>query len=146
VSGTQHGFTPVQGQSNGALARKFAATRGKGAHTGLTKTHHTPTRTRRHGAHTKPVHVKDTPAPNGDPTTPKPHSTPKATAEPKTAPTPKSQPAPNAKAHAPKAGAPTSSGPAPQTTPAGPTASAPAPVVSPARPGAAKGDGKPHAG
>jgi RNA polymerase sigma factor (sigma-70 family) len=47
ASGTEHGFTPVQGQSNGAAARQFALTRGKGKHSGITKTHHATTRVRK---------------------------------------------------------------------------------------------------
>jgi hypothetical protein len=49
AAGKKHGFTPVKRGSSGDAARKFAATRGKGKHTGLTKSH-TPTRA--HGAPT----------------------------------------------------------------------------------------------
>ncbi|MFL5894009.1 MAG: RNA polymerase sigma factor [Thermoleophilaceae bacterium] len=92
ASGTAHGFTPIQGESNGARAREFAATRGKGKHLGLTRTHHTATRTR--PAHTRhgPAHVKArrapmrrpaaTPAPSSDstPTTTTEQSAPSAPA------------------------------------------------------------------
>jgi RNA polymerase sigma factor (sigma-70 family) len=36
-SGREHGFTPTRGESNGARAREFAATRGKGKKKGLAK-------------------------------------------------------------------------------------------------------------
>jgi RNA polymerase sigma factor (sigma-70 family) len=92
-SGTAHGFTPVQGGSNGAKARQFAATRGQGNHTGLTKTK-TPTRKRTHHktATSKPVHVKKTPAPKGHTPPPKtePGTAPNTQSTPKT-PAPKSQ-------------------------------------------------------
>ena len=68
ASGTAHGFTPTTGQSNGAAARQFAATRGKGKHTGTIIKHHkkgahTPVRTVTPPKRTKPAHVKSTPAP-----------------------------------------------------------------------------------
>lgn len=52
ASGTRHGFTPITGQSNGAQARQFAATRGRGVHGGTVHKHVT-----RH-SHVKRVHVK----------------------------------------------------------------------------------------
>jgi RNA polymerase sigma factor (sigma-70 family) len=137
-SGARHGFTPIQGESNGARARQFAATRGNGRHTGLTKTRHTPTRARRHGAHTKPVHEK-TPHAKAPTATPKPHPTTKVKAEPKTRAAPKSPPAPKTKAPAT-----TGPGPAPPA-PTQPAATTPAPSVPPVSPGAAKGGGKSHA-
>jgi hypothetical protein len=129
ASGTQHGFTPVQGGSNGARAREFAATRGQGNHTGLTKTH-TPTRTRTHHktATSRPVHVKTTPVAKGRTEPPK--------TQPNTAPT--TQPAP--KTPAPKPQPPRSQAPAqpvPNTAPATPPA-APSPGV-----GTGKGLGSP---
>jgi RNA polymerase sigma factor (sigma-70 family) len=39
AAGTEHGFTPVRGESNGARAREFAKTRGNGRHTGLYQSH-----------------------------------------------------------------------------------------------------------
>jgi RNA polymerase sigma factor (sigma-70 family) len=132
-SGTEHGFTPVQGESNGERARQFAATRGNGNHTGLTKTRHTPTRTRarRHGAHAKPVHVKKTP-PGQVRTTPKTH-TPTANTEPKTQAPPKSDPAP-------KSEAPATIEPVPaETTPTEPAAPSP---TTPIAPDATTGGGK----
>ena len=88
-SGTAHGFTPTQGESNGARAREFAKTRGQGKHTGLSKTRSTPVRKR-----ARPVHVKKTPpAPTRtSPTT----SAPKTNSAPtsRSAPEPQQQPAP----------------------------------------------------
>jgi RNA polymerase sigma factor (sigma-70 family) len=74
ASGTAHGFTPVRGGSNGAAARQFALTRGKGKHLGITKTHHTAThvktvRTRRH-THSTPVRRRSTAAPRRTQTVP----------------------------------------------------------------------------
>jgi RNA polymerase sigma factor (sigma-70 family) len=113
ASGTQHGFTPVQGGSNGARAREFAATRGQGNHTGLKKAH-TPTRTRTHHktATSRPVHVKTTPVAKGRTEPPK--------TQPNTAPS--TQPAPSTqapKSQAPKSEAPLQ--PVPATPPAAPS-------------------------
>ena len=88
TSGTQHGFTPATGTSNGAAARAFAKTRGQGRHTGLTKTH-TTGRSKQH-AHVKHVVM--------------------APARPLTAPRVQPAPAPKAKAPAPHAA------PAPDST------------------------------
>ena len=67
ASGTAHGFTPVQGGSNGAAARQFALTRGKGKHLGITKTHHTATHvktvTRHRHTHSTPVRRRPTATP-----------------------------------------------------------------------------------
>jgi hypothetical protein len=119
ASGTEHGFTPVQGASNGAKAREFAATRGQGNHTGLAKTH-TPTRKRTHQKTAAKVHVKKAPVAKGRAAPPK--------AQPNT--TPGTQPAP--KTPAPKSQAPGQSTPAPATDPVVPTPS----------PGVGSGTGK----
>jgi hypothetical protein len=94
ASGSQHGFTPVQGGSNGAAARAFALTRGKGKHLGLTKQHtkgHAHKKT--HRSHTKHVATPHKPAapkthttPTG--TTPAPSTPPKTQSTPKTHTTP----------------------------------------------------------
>jgi RNA polymerase sigma factor (sigma-70 family) len=118
-SGTEHGFTPVQGGSNGAAARERAATMGNGKHKGITKTHHTPTRTR--GRHTKPTHVRKT-RDTHTPGTPNTNALPKATPTPRTPATPKTQPAPKTTPTAPK------TQPAPNTT----TPQQPAPTQEPA--------------
>jgi RNA polymerase sigma factor (sigma-70 family) len=110
ASGTEHGFTPVIGESNGARARQFAQTRGQGKHTGLTKPH-TKGHKRQHPA--KKVHVKHTPkaqaAPKARtralrPSKPAP-TPPKAKRTPNTAPAPTTQttpaPAPPAEQQAP---------------------------------------------
>jgi RNA polymerase sigma factor (sigma-70 family) len=128
-SGTKHGFTPVQGESNGARAREFAATRGNGRHTGLTKTHHTPTRTRRHGAHKKPVHVKKTPP--GQLRSKPETRTPRANPVPKVQPAPKTQAAPKS-SPAPTTEPPATTEPAPaETTPTEPAAPSPTTPVAP---------------
>jgi RNA polymerase sigma factor (sigma-70 family) len=102
ASGTENGFTPVPGASNGASARDFAATRGNGRHTGVTKTRHTPTRTRggRKTASHKPVRAKKTPArkvrtaPDASPTLETPKTQPKTGSAPKTQAAPKTETAP----------------------------------------------------
>jgi hypothetical protein len=53
ASGTTHGFTPTKGASNGAAARQFAASRGKGKHTGTVNKHHK----RAVPSHTKPANA-----------------------------------------------------------------------------------------
>jgi RNA polymerase sigma factor (sigma-70 family) len=89
VSGAEHGFTPVQGQSNGEAARQFALTRGQGKHSGITKTHHHAVRkakrVRRHAV-VKP----STPSTTGAaPATPAPTQTaPTTTTTTTTTPTP----------------------------------------------------------
>ncbi|MDT4944087.1 MAG: hypothetical protein QOH14_820 [Pseudonocardiales bacterium] len=108
ASGTEHGFTPVQGGSNGALAREFAATRGNGNHTGLTKTH-TPTRTHHQTAAGKPKHVKNTPVAKG-------RTAPKAQPAPRSQTTPK-PPEPKTQAPADPAPEPAPTTEAPATTP-----------------------------
>lgn len=132
ASGTAHGFTPTTGQSNGAAARDFASTRGKGKHTGTTNKHHhtktTPAQAQANGK-SKPEHVKHVATPRKPATSPKQQQTktaPTKTAPTKTAPT-KTQPAPTATAPAPTA--PTS-----ETTP---TTTVPAPD-----PGITTGTGK----
>jgi RNA polymerase sigma factor (sigma-70 family) len=117
ASGTEHGFTPVPGGSNGAAARERAATLGNGNHTGITKTHTKGkrTRTRAHRrAHAKKVHVKKAPPVTRTPRTP---TTPKAETTPRTQPAPKNQPAP--KTQTTPQPAPTTEPPAttPETTP-----------------------------
>jgi RNA polymerase sigma factor (sigma-70 family) len=96
ASGTEHGFTPTQRQSNGDAAKQFATTRGDGNHTGITKDHtnnsHAPATRRGQGQtkHTAKVHA--TPVPK----------TPKTRVE-KThvAPTPRAEPAPKTDAATP---------------------------------------------
>jgi RNA polymerase sigma factor (sigma-70 family) len=70
AQGTAHGFTPVQGGSNGAAAKQFAATRGNGKHLGITKTHHharthvSPTHRHTHiRTHVTPTHPQPAPRP-----------------------------------------------------------------------------------
>jgi len=82
-SGTQHGFTPTTGGSNGAAARQFAQTRGQGKHTGITKTH-TTGQANQQAAH---GHVRR-PAPAHAKPAPKPHPAPVPTT--KTVPAPQS--------------------------------------------------------
>jgi RNA polymerase sigma factor (sigma-70 family) len=111
ASGSKHGFTPIPGESNGARARQFAQTRGKGNHTGLTKDH-TVGHKRQHP--TKKVHAKHV-------ATPRVKAAPKGHAHP----TRPIKPPPPAKEAAPKTGsAPTAAAPtqtteqqAPATTP-----------------------------
>jgi RNA polymerase sigma factor (sigma-70 family) len=105
ASGTAHGFTPTQGGSNGARARQFAQTRGKGAHTGITK-QHTTAQSRRPA--TKRVHEKHVASPPA-----------------KTKAAPRTPTHPNTVHSAPPRSAPAK--PAPQTAPTAPsTESAPA--------------------
>jgi RNA polymerase sigma factor (sigma-70 family) len=92
ASGAAHGFTPVQGQSNGARARQFAATRGQGKHTGLAKTHHSALPHRHsHPAHPKHVaKLRVTPPPKATPrthTSPQPSKSPTTTTQTTTTPT-----------------------------------------------------------
>jgi RNA polymerase sigma factor (sigma-70 family) len=62
ASGTEHGFTPIQGGSNGARARQFAQTRGKGTHTGITKQHTTAQSHRPASKRVPEKHVASPPA------------------------------------------------------------------------------------
>jgi RNA polymerase sigma factor (sigma-70 family) len=114
ASGTAHGFTPITGESNGARARAFAKTRGKGHQTSAAHRHVTA-RTRAHPA--KPVHVKHVAAPKNvtrvAPTHTQPTPTPKA-----------QQPADATPPTTGKTKPDTSSTPPPQTAP--PALSAPA--------------------
>jgi RNA polymerase sigma factor (sigma-70 family) len=79
ASGTEHGFTPVQGGSNGARARQFAATRGQGSHSGITTTHTSSSKAHTQHApvakgrvtHTTSTHVTESPQ-----ATQKTHTTP----------------------------------------------------------------------
>jgi RNA polymerase sigma factor (sigma-70 family) len=60
ASGTEHGFTPITGESNGERARAFAQTRGKGQEMSAANRHSTAkTRSKR----AKRVHVKHVAAP-----------------------------------------------------------------------------------
>ncbi|MEA2492239.1 MAG: hypothetical protein QOJ29_150 [Thermoleophilaceae bacterium] len=95
ASGTAHGFTPTQRQSNGDAAKQFAATRGNGNHTGITKDHTSnstmaPAPATRRGQgqtnHTAKVHATPVPKARAPKTqTEKTHvaPTPKGQAEPK---------------------------------------------------------------
>jgi RNA polymerase sigma factor (sigma-70 family) len=111
ASGTQHGFTPVTGESNGARARQFAATRGKGKHTGTTTKHHHVTTQGNANAH-KPAHVKHV-------ATPKTPAKPEAKVRTRTAPThtapTHTQPAPAPKVKTTPTPTPTATTPAPTT-------------------------------
>jgi len=107
AKGTAHGFTPTTGQSNGAAARDFAKTRGKGSETSATRRHATA-HTRAHPA--KPVRPKHVVAPK--------RVTPVAPTHTNTTPAPKAQ----EPATAPQT---TTTAPVPQstqTTPAPPPA------------------------
>ena len=90
AKGTEHGFTPVPGGSNGERAREFAKTRGRGKQISAAKRHvtaHTPAKRAR------PVHVKrvtKTPPKSGARTAPAPTRTESAPA-PKTSPEPAPQ-------------------------------------------------------
>jgi RNA polymerase sigma factor (sigma-70 family) len=109
ASGSQHGFTPVTGESNGARAREFAQTRGQGKHTGLTKQHATGHK-RPHPA--KKVHVKHIAKTKAHTRAVRPV---KPTRPPETAPAPR-----------------TTTAPAPETTPTpAPSVEQPADAVSP---------------
>ena len=125
AAGTEHGFTPSKHGSSGDAARQFAATRGQGKHSGITKAHtptrahgtpttkkaHTkhvaPPRTRSHAApqaQTRPAPVK--PAPPA-PVKTAPTTTPKTQAPSTTQPTPSPTPAPQATTPPPTPAAPT---------------------------------------
>jgi RNA polymerase sigma factor (sigma-70 family) len=113
AKGTEHGFTPVTGESNGARAREFAKTRGQGKEISAAKRHptaHTPARP------AKPVHVKHVAAPKS---------------VQRTAPAP---------APAPKTSEPAATAPAPKTTPEASPETQPAPAPS-GDSGAGKGKG-----
>jgi RNA polymerase sigma factor (sigma-70 family) len=83
ASGTEHGFTPITGQSNGARARAFAQTRGKGKETSAAHRHVTahkratpvrPVRPRhlaqpRNVTRSQPVRTQPAPAPQSTETT-----------------------------------------------------------------------------
>jgi RNA polymerase sigma factor (sigma-70 family) len=107
ASGSEHGFTPVTGESNGARAREFAKTRGKGTQTSAAHRHttaHTPARP------AKPVKVKHVAAPKKAPVTRTAPTHTQAT------PAPKSQ-APTRTAPAPTTTTTTTPSPTPETTP-----------------------------
>ena len=97
AKGTEHGFTPVTGESNGARARAFAKTRGKGSETSAAAKRRHVTAHKR-AKPVRPTHVKHVAAPpkSGARTTPaKPVTTaPKST-------TPAPEPAPTATATEP---------------------------------------------
>src|SRR4051812_35945485 len=80
ASGSEHGFTPVNGTSNGERARQFAATRGKGNHAGITEApgHHSHTKAKTRG------HVHPTPVAKGHKHTTTTHVKPVPKAAPKT--------------------------------------------------------------
>jgi hypothetical protein len=59
ASGTEHGFTPTTGQSNGTQARAFAQTRGKGAERSAARRH---VKANKRAHPVKPVRAKQTPA------------------------------------------------------------------------------------
>jgi RNA polymerase sigma factor (sigma-70 family) len=128
ASGTAHGFTPIQGLSNGAAARQFALTRGKGKHLGITKRHHSHSKAHTHTRHT-PVakgHVKQ---PVSTQTTPR--ATPKTHTAPRSGSTPKQQ-----------STTPTTTEPTPTTTE--PTSTSPTPTqteTTPAPSGGSQGNG-----
>jgi RNA polymerase sigma factor (sigma-70 family) len=125
ASGTAHGFTPVTGESNGARAREFAATRGKGKHKGTTNKHHNLAA--QGHVKGKPDHVKHVATPQANPkrTQPAPktrtqptHTGPANSAPTHTQPTPtpkvKTTPTPTATTPAPT---PTTEINPPTTTP-----------------------------
>jgi RNA polymerase sigma factor (sigma-70 family) len=112
AKGTENGFTPTPGESNGARAREFAKTRGKGKEISAAKRHataHAPAK------RAKPVHVKPvtkTPPKSGARTTPtKPTTTTPAPTRTQSAPAPKTTPEPAPQQQA----APTTPTPAPDT-------------------------------
>ena len=109
ASGTEHGFTPIPGGSNGERAREFAQTRGKGHQTGLTKDQ-TAGQKREHPA--KKVHAKHVAT----------HRVEAAPAHP-VKPTPPAKPAPKPKP------APTTTAPA-RTSEPEPTATTPETTVT----------------
>jgi hypothetical protein len=110
AKGTEHGFTPVPGGSNGERAREFAKTRGKGKETSAAKRHVTAQSPAKRA---KPVHVKPVTktAPKSDARTNPPTTTPAPTRT-APAPAPKSTPEPAPQTQQP---AQTSPAPAPDT-------------------------------
>jgi RNA polymerase sigma factor (sigma-70 family) len=86
ASGTEHGFTPVTGESNGARAREFAKTRGKGEETSAAHRHvtahkrarpakpvkvqHVTTQPKAPTTRTAPTHTQPTTAPKSTTTQP----------------------------------------------------------------------------
>jgi RNA polymerase sigma factor (sigma-70 family) len=127
ASGTAHGFTPVQGQSNGAAARQFALTRGKGKHLGITKTHHSHSKAHTHTRHT-PVakgHVKH---PASTHTTPR--ATPRTHTAPRSGSTPRQQ-----------STTPTTTEPTPTTTEPTPTSATPTQTQTTPAPSGSQGNG-----
>jgi RNA polymerase sigma factor (sigma-70 family) len=114
ASGTAHGFTPVQGQSNGAAARQFALTRGK--HLGTTKTRHSHSKAHTHTRHT-PVAKGRVKHPASTHTTPR--ATPKTHTAPRSGSTPKQQ-----------STTPTTTEPTPTTTEPTPTQTETTPAPS----------------
>jgi RNA polymerase sigma factor (sigma-70 family) len=81
ASGTEHGFTPVTGESNGARARAFAQTRGKGKDTSAAHRHVTAHKRSRPAKRVRVKHVAaPPPAPTRTaPTRTQPTSAPKTT-------------------------------------------------------------------
>lgn len=77
ASGSENGFTPVTGESNGERARAFAKTRGKGRETSAARRHATAQKRARPA---KPVKVKHVAAPRTAPTRTPPTRTQPATA------------------------------------------------------------------
>jgi RNA polymerase sigma factor (sigma-70 family) len=118
ASGTAHGFTPVTGQSNGARARAFAQTRGKGTQISATHRHVTAHKRARPA---KPVHVKHVAAPKKAPARAEPvrtESTPAPTTDQQattTTPTTTSQPSPHGQPPPAGSGTGTTNGSAGQT-------------------------------
>jgi RNA polymerase sigma factor (sigma-70 family) len=138
ASGSEHGFTPVPGQSNGARARQFAQTRGQGKHTGLTKQHRTG-HTRQHPA--KKLHTKHTRKAKRAPRT---HTQPLHPARPAPRAT---KPAPQVNTTPAPAPAETTTTPAPSSTQQPATTVTPAPsTTSGSTPGKSRGTGKSSAG
>jgi RNA polymerase sigma factor (sigma-70 family) len=122
AAGTEHGFTPVTGESNGARAREFAKTRGRGKETSAAHRHVTAHKRTRP---VKPVRVKHVAAPQ--------QSVPTRTAPTHTAPT-----------TAPKS---TTTQPAPtQTTTAPTTTTTPTTTTESTAPASGGGKGKSGAG
>jgi RNA polymerase sigma factor (sigma-70 family) len=88
-SGTEHGFTPVPGESNGERAREFAKTRGQGKHKGLNKPHHTRALVRPLGRHRGPATIQVRPSPRAPtPSTQSPRAQPVPTTTAPTTTTP----------------------------------------------------------
>jgi RNA polymerase sigma factor (sigma-70 family) len=92
ASGTEHGFTPVTGESNGERARAFAQTRGKGKETSAAHRHNTA-HTRAHPV--KKVKVKHVASPPAQTRTPPARTQPAPKAEQPVTTT--TQPAPTTK-------------------------------------------------